>query len=227
MVEALIQILAVTLGGGLMMLERRCLGQMAFVQPLVVCSFAGILAGRVELGVWMGVSLQLLSVHPMRHADWAIAGIAAAGSIIVAPQLGLSVGVGSVGACLAIALCVLMGIGSLKLEKVYFRQDRECLVTNPPWTMADPEKEIAKIVYSRVRRWFLIGAAETFAGTSAVLGILVLFSFSGLSFDKPDALGALAIPILGTAMAVSVAGRLRYVGLAGLITMTTLGVFLL
>ncbi len=227
MVEGLIQILAVTLGGGLLMLERRCLGQMAFVQPLVVCSFAGALTGRVELGVWLGVSLQLFSVQPMRNVDWAVAGIAAAATVIVAPHLGLSVGVGSVGACLVIALCVLLGIGSWRLEKVYFRQDRECLTTNPPWTMADPEKEIARIVHSRVLRWFVIGAAETFAGTAVVVGMLVLFGMAGLSFDRPDALGALAIPILGTAVAIAAAGRLRYVGLAGIITVTTLGVSLL
>ena len=65
MVEALIWVGAVFSAGSLLILERRCLGQMAVVQPLVLCLVAGLVTGQQEIAIWLGIVVAPLVLPPL------------------------------------------------------------------------------------------------------------------------------------------------------------------
>jgi mannose/fructose/N-acetylgalactosamine-specific phosphotransferase system component IIC len=202
--ETLISIAAVFVIGSVFLLERRCLGQMALVQPLVVCLAAGWFTGNQEVGIWLGVSLQLLSVGPIRSIDWALSGMVAAISVFLAPGYGVPlVGAGGPSALAIAFVAIAFGMVARSIERRYARIDGEMTRGSSPWQQTDPGKAIESHVYRVIRRWFVVGGLQITVGTA-----LALFAAWGVGSDSVQnstvtRVCAVIVPIIGVAIAVS------------------------
>ena len=149
MVEIVIYAVAVFFAGSVLLLERRCLGQMAVVQPLVVCLLAGWLTGNIMVAIWLGVSLQLLSVSPQRRIDWALAGVVAAVTLFLGDSFGIPLKTGSPSALALLLVALLMGGMARLLEKRYARIDGEIIRTASPLSEDNPVRAIESHVHGR------------------------------------------------------------------------------
>lgn len=210
MVETLIYVVAIFVIGSILMLERRCLGQMAFVQPLVVCLLAGWTVDRVEMGIWLGVSLQLLSVSPMRRFDWALCGVVGALTLIVTAKLGIPLIVGSPSALTLVLIVLLVGAVGRALERRYARTDGERIRNASPLLENDAVTAIEAHVYRVIARYFVVGGFETAVGTG--LALLAVFGVGLLGPLSPAniAIFAASVPVLGAAVALSALVEFRF-----------------
>lgn len=224
MVETLIYLAGVFLVGGLFVLERRCLGQMAVVQPLVVCLGAAWLVGNEAVGLWFGVSLQLFSVTLVRRVDWALAGTVAALTILTAPVLGIKLVVGEPGTLALVLIAVLVGAGARSIELGYARRDGATSREAPPWSADDPARAIESVVYRAVLRSVLLGGLQATIGTG--LALLAASAF-GQWHHLPGTqfLTGAALPTFGAALAVSTLADCRAPLWTGLSAAVALAVF--
>lgn len=216
MVEILIWITAFFAAGSFLVLERRCLGQRALVQPLALCLLAGLYIDNVETGLWLGLSLQLLSLAPSRIVDWALVSVIAASGLLVTAKADISIGVGQVGTSTLLLTAVLSGIASRHIERNFARRDREKVEVCPPWRDMDPAKAVEKSVYHAIYRWFFIGGLEVLVGLGiafiAVKGA-VLFGETPIFLTRIVAIG---VPTLGVAVLLSSLTGVRFIIWAGL-----------
>ncbi len=226
MVETVIWIAIVVLTGSVLVLERHCLGQMAIVQPLTTCLVAGLVADNVETGCWIGISLQLFATLSGQRADWAIAGVIAAASLVIAPKIGLPpLPVGGVS-CLVIALAIGTGIGARFIERRFAKSDGERLRRASPWTQDNPATELAALVHRSIIRWLAMGVVEVTVGVGVAM--VVLFGVERL-FGVPASrgtVGAIVVPAVGVAVMITSLARYRYIAWAGLTMVLTWIVFL-
>jgi mannose/fructose/N-acetylgalactosamine-specific phosphotransferase system component IIC len=214
--EGLIWTAASFVGGGLLLLERRCLGQMAFVQPLVLCAIAGLVTGQEQAGIWIGVSLQLLAQGHARNANWSLAGVAAALTILLAPRLGLTLQPGAPGALMAVAIPALASVATRRIELRLARRDGDRLRRKPPWDEPDPKRALERLVHGRIARGWLLGGIETaIIGATAVLAMLAA-SKSGTSNEVWRAMVRALVPALGAAVAACAVVQHRLLALTGL-----------
>lgn len=211
MVEALIFIAALFAGGGVLVLERHCLGQMAIVQPLVVCLLAGWITGNEAVALWLGVSLQLFSLTAIRHVDWALTGTVAAAALLVAARLGVDPAPGALDTSALALVAVLVGMGSRLIEREIFRVDGKRLVRNSPLQASDPAQAVESYVHRGVMRWLFVGGAEVVAGTVAASMVLVGLGRMGWHFNGSSGSVAVAIPSLGAAVAVGSLAKYRFI----------------
>lgn len=58
-------LLLICMLGGLLSLDRTCFGQFLFSRPLFAASLSGLLLGRPEEGVFIGIALELLYLHSL------------------------------------------------------------------------------------------------------------------------------------------------------------------
>jgi hypothetical protein len=187
--------------GSALVLERRCLGQMAIVQPLVVCLIAGWLSGNETTAVWLGISLQLFSVDRAKEIDWPLAGVVSAAVLLFSKRLDIELYAGGPGALMALMAAVLVGIASRSIELGYAKIDGQYLRANSPWTSGDPVSAVESIVRKVVRRWFIIGGIEVTVGT--VLALFAVLS-AELSGHKPTQLSSyIAATVLAFSAAVA------------------------
>ena len=225
MVEILIWGAAIFAAGSFLVLERRCLGQRALVQPLALCLIAGWVVDNPAIGLWLGVSLQLLSVAPSRNVDWAFCSAVASATLLVSEHFGIHLDVGRPETTALMLVTVAAGMVARTIERYYARQDRNAVDKHPPWQAADPARALEKTVYHATRRWFLLGGAEVIAG----LGISLLAAKGASYFnDTPpwlDHLSAVALPTIGSAVAVSVLTGHRFIIWAGASTAGAIAFF--
>ena len=198
------------------MLERRCLGQMAIVQPLVVCLVAGWLSGREATGLWMGISLQLFSTDRSREIDWPLCGVVAAAVLFFSQWFGLYFESGEPGALTVLMLAVLAGLASRSIERTYAKIDGERLRSNQPWTSSDPVEAIEKLVRRVVMRWLIIGGLEVIVGTSFALFWLFIVSQAGFRNENLSSIIAAVTVAFAASVALSSVSRKRFVAWAGL-----------
>ncbi len=214
MVATLAWFTAILVVGTLLTLERRCLGQMAVVQPLVVCLLAGWLSGLEETGIWMGISLQLFSVTQFRQIDWSFSGVVSAAVLLAAAKLGILLTAGGPGAYLVMIGGLLTGFGSRALDRRYARIDGERQRHNSPWLSDDPARTIELMVRGGIARWLVIGVLQLVVGTGliliAVLGVGQLCSLGCSSSTICTA----AVPTLGAAVAISSLKDKRFLAIA-------------
>jgi hypothetical protein len=209
--------MAVTfVAGGALVLERRCLGQMAIVQPLVVCLLAGWLSGRETTGLWVGISLQLFSTDRSREIDWPLSGVIAAAVVLFSKLLGISFEPGEPGALTVLMASVLAGLASRSMERKYAKADGEQLRSSSPWTSSDPVQAIEKLVRRVVIRWILIGGLEVVIGTSIALFWLFIVSQLGLKNAYLSSIIAAATLAFAAGVALSSISKKRFVAWAGL-----------
>lgn len=213
--QALIWIAGAFAAGGALTLERRCLGQMALVQPLTLCPLAGLIAGQPEAGAWIGVCLQLFSHGHGRNGDWALAGCAAALALLYAPRLGRSLTPGDPASLIAVVLPLACALGSRLLERRLARTDGAALHRRSPWSAERPARALARLTRRLLVRSLALGGLETLiAGGITILGAVAVGNLDG---GGPGwrALVAVAVPALGAAVAVSALADQRLVALTG------------
>jgi mannose/fructose/N-acetylgalactosamine-specific phosphotransferase system component IIC len=203
MVEILIWVVAIFAAGSFLVLERRCLGQRALVQPLVLCLTAGWVVGNVQAGLWFGVTLQLFSVAPSRGVDWALSSAVASSALLTSDYFNIHLEVGRPESTVLMLVTVLAGMAAHRLERHYARRDREKVEKHPPWHDADPVWALEKTVYRATSRWFLFGGLEVVAGLA-----IALIAMKGIAQfrDIPKwgiQISAISLPAVGSAVTVS------------------------
>jgi hypothetical protein len=225
MVEILIWIVAIFAAGSFLVLERRCLGQRALVQPLALCLVAGWVVDNTATGLWFGVTLQLLSVAPSRSVDWAFASAVSSAALLTSEHFGHHLTVGCSGTTALLLVTVTAGMVARSIERRYARVDRASVDQYPPWQADDPVRALEKTVYRATRRWFMLGGFEVLAG----LG-LALLAVKGATYvtETPQwfsQLSAVTLPSLGAAVAVSILTGRRFIVWAGASAACALGIF--
>ena len=215
MVESLIWVVAIVAAGSFLVLERRCLGQRALVQPLALCLMAGWYVDNVPTGLWLGVVLQMLSVAPSRSVDWAFGSAVASAALLTSERFNLHFEVGEPETTALMLVTVIAGMTVRQIERRYARQDRSAVDQNPPWEADDPVSALEKTVYRATRRWYLLGGLEVMAGLA-----IALFAVKGASLiaEPPvwvNHISAVALPTVGAAVAVSVLTGHRFIIWAG------------
>ncbi|MCP4675815.1 MAG: hypothetical protein GY854_09980 [Deltaproteobacteria bacterium] len=214
MVATLAWLTAILVVGTLLTLERRCLGQMAVVQPLVVCLLAGLLSGIEETGIWMGISLQLFSVTQFRQIDWSFSGVVSAAALLAAVKLGIPLTVGGPGAYTVMIAGVLTGFGSRALDRRYARIDGERQRSHSPWASDDPARTIESMVRGVIARWLVIGVFQVVVGTGLILvALLGVGQLCNLGHSS-STICAAAVPTLGAAIAISSLKGGRFLAIA-------------
>ena len=228
MVPALIWSAAVFTVGGLLLLERRCLGQAAVVQPLVLTLLCGWIARElavaagvepgpvIETALWMGISLQLLSVGQGHNADWALSGIICSAALLVSGELGVALTPGSPATITLVTAAVLFGMGARIFDKRLARTDCAKQRAANLWERPDLSQTLERLIHGRLRRGFLVGGVQSLVGVGASMGILVLLARADLH-PSPiiSDVGLLAVPTLGAAVALGSLAGFRFVGYAG------------
>ncbi len=223
--EILIYGIAIFAIGSLFVLERRCLGQMAIVQPLVTCLLAGWVTGNESTGIWLGISLQLFSVTPLRQVNWALSGVVAAATLLLAQKFGITMVVGGKSACSLIIVVILVGMGARALERRYARVDGERMHSLPPWLETDPVQAVESLVHRTLRRWIVVGGLEVIVGTSLALVVTYGVGKIGIDSSVGNTAGAVVVPALGAAIAASSLVGIRFWALTGLSAVVSIVVF--
>lgn len=222
MAQPLIWVAAAFLAGGVLTLERRCLGQMALAQPLVLCAVAGLAIGQPAAGVWIGICLQLLAHGHARDADWPLAGTGAALALAYGPELDLSFEPGGPGALMAVVVPVAAAIAARRLERRMSRLDGEALRRLPPWDAPQPALALERLIRGRILRGLAIGGLETIAvGAISLLGATAITEWGGGS-DAWHSLIQVSVPTVGAAVAIGALADVRLVALTGLALAGTL-----
>lgn len=215
MVEALITIPLVGILGAVLLLERRCLGQIAFVQPLVLCAATGWVTGNEEIGIWVGVSLQLMSVGQGHYADWALAGYSGAAAIWIGERLlAVPLAPGSPESIALVGTAVVCAIAARSVERRFAMTDGITIRSKPPWDGANAAKELEQLTRRRIFRGWAVGAVEALAAsgvsTTAIWGATLLSPPQ----SPVDAVARLAVPAIGMAVALGSLAGYRFVGYA-------------
>ena len=216
MVEVLIWVSAIFALGGVLVLERHCLGQRALVQPLTLCLIAGLLGDDVETGIWLGVTLQLLSVVPSRTVDWALSGAAAAALLLVISRSGVRIVSGDLTSTLITFVSVLSGLASRAVERWYAKTDLGKIQGHPPWKEADPARAMERAVYHAIWRWLIVGGLEVCLAVG--FGLAAVYAVRGIA-PNPDWLThacAVALPTFGTAVVASALVEYRFIAWSGI-----------
>lgn len=226
MVEVLIWAGIVFAAGSVLVLERHCLGQMAIVQPLTICLAAGLISGHEETGIWLGVSLQLLSTMANRRVDWAVAGVVAGASIVTAPVLGFDQLPAGKMSCFVVACAMLSGLVARSVELRFARSDGERLRRSSPWAEVNPVAVLSSLVRRSVLRWLLLGGAEVTLGTALSLVVVYLIEhYVGLT-SPGGMVAAISVPALGIAVTLNTLAGYRFIAWTGVATVLTWIVFI-
>lgn len=216
MAQVLIWILAIYLIGGVLVLERHCLGQRALVQPLTLCLIAGLIGNRVETGIWLGVTLQLLSVAPNRSVDWALASTVAAVLLITVPFLGVEVVSGDLSASILALVSVLAGLAARSVERWYAKTDFGKIQVHPPWKESDPVRAMERTVHRAIIRWILVGGMEVISGVGFGLAAVAASRFLGPNPEWLTSACAVALPTFGVAVVASALVEYRFIAWSGI-----------
>jgi mannose/fructose/N-acetylgalactosamine-specific phosphotransferase system component IIC len=222
LVEALIGVLLAFAVGAVLLLERRCLGQIAFVQPLVLCLIAGHLTDNEPLGIWLGVTLQLCAAGQGPQADWSLAGVVAALGMLVGPRFEVAPSPGEPASVALFGSAMLIALGARQLEHRRARLDGAALRARSPWDRPDPTTAFNGLIRHRLARGLSTGGLQTVVGGGAA--VLVMVAAARLQVaDGALLIAALAVPTLGVAVLLGSLPSLRYLAFAGAGAAASLG----
>ncbi len=214
--EILIWISLVFASGSVLLLERHCLGQRALVQPLVMCLLVGLVTENLEIALWLGVTLQLLSVSPIRAVDWSLAGAVSAMTLALASRLGANLEVGGPSGSLLIMLSIVAGTFARSVECAYARKDSARVRTNSPWSLENPAWAVERIVYRAITRWIIVGGVEALLGVGLSILFIMAASFLPPSEGWVLTVSAVGCPIFGVAVAISALSETRFFAWSGI-----------
>ena len=201
--------------GAVLTLERRCLGRMALVQPLALTVLVGVYTGQAELGLWLGICLQLFAIIPGNQADWALAGTIAAATMYASNLFGFTLDIGTATATLVIAITIGFGYLARITDRYFARFDGKSISNNCPLVCDDPVRRMSEFVFIRVTRSALLGGVEAIAGTAVtIFAALALEKFFGGRIE-PTLFGIVAVPTVGVAAAIGALSGYRVIVLSG------------
>ena len=217
MVEVLIWSAGIFFVGGVLVLERHCLGQRALVQPLSLCLVAGLLSNHVETGIWLGVTLQLLSLSPTRSVDWALSSAVASVLLVVVPiKLDIPVVSGDLDSALIAFVAVMGGVVSRRVEGWYAKTDWGKIQGRPPWQEPDPVKAMERTVYRAILRWLAVGGIEVSLGVGLGLAAMIGAQSFGPTPEWLTTACATALPTFGVAVVASALVEYRFIAWSGI-----------
>jgi len=222
--QMLILAAATAVFGSILLLEQRCLGKVAFVQPLILCCLAGMATGQMEAGLWFGISLQLLSIGQSHYGNWALAGIITASSLVALHLQGLGSLPGNPDSLVLLCCAVLAGILADTVEKTLAARSARPMTTIPLWQSPDSFDAFHRLIRRRVLRGFLFGGLQCLLGT-AMAAALTLISMDRVTVN-PHLRTAVIIfvPLFGAAVTMGAMSRKRF-PLTALIGIAVLAVF--
>ncbi|MCK9523661.1 MAG: hypothetical protein M0R76_11580 [Proteobacteria bacterium] len=190
--------------GGLLMLERRCVGQMAFVQPLAILLIAGFVAGAPAPALWLGVTLQLLATGQTHYCNWVLVAVSAAFSLIALQRWGVVVQPGDAPILAVLAFSTIWGIASFQFDKWLARKDNAVVELLPHGVSEETVEPFIRLVHRRVARNLLISGLQSVlaVGLSVLAG---LAAHIWLPAPNPVALSVMqmAIPAFGVVAVLS------------------------
>ena len=211
MVQALTIFSAVFVVGALLLLERRCLGKPAVVQPLVLCLLTGVLTDEVDTGLWLGISLQLLSMGQSHYCNWVLASISAAGGIAVLSLYDIHLAPGSSAVVAILCASILVGIiFDIIDRKINLSRSVSLQRGVDIWKSDKGGAEFTSLIYRNVVRGFLFAGSQSLLGVGvvSVCGYL-LFNYTSPSPLAVMRIVALAIPLFGVSVTLgSLSGSL-------------------
>ena len=199
MVQGLIIFSAVFFTGAMLLLERRCLGKPAVVQPLVLCLITGLLLDEVETCLWLGISLQLLSMGQSHYCNWVLASISAAGGVAVLRMYDLHIGPGATATVALLSSGILVGILFDYWDRRVnlHRSEAEQKGMNI-WKTEQGGDEFAALIHRKIFTGFLFGGAQSILGVGIVVGATYLMVvFVGQSDPDVARVVALIVPLFG------------------------------
>jgi hypothetical protein len=184
--------------GGILMLERRCVGQMAFVQPMAIVLIAGMFIDQPVPALWFGVTLQLLSTGQTHYCNWVLAAVAAGTAMVALHAEGIAIVPGSVPSLGILVSSTLLGIASDQLDKWQARKDNTTQVVPAG---AHPEETIepfVRLIHRRIVRSFFISGLQSVVAVSVTCatGILAHRLFP-VSHAMVQSIMLMAIPSFG------------------------------
>jgi len=198
--------------GGFAVLERRCLGQVAFAQPLVVCALGGAAGGQLEAGIWLGLSLQLLALVPGQTADFALASVVTGLSLALLSRFAPgNLTAGQPAALALAAVALLCGIVGRWVESRWSIRDGARLRQRSLWDADRPERALGREVWWVALRAFLVGGVAATGGVATAIFLVVMLlpvgaDASGLVVSARQ----LLLPLIGAAAAVGVLAERRH-----------------
>ncbi|MCU0660990.1 MAG: PTS sugar transporter subunit IIC [Myxococcota bacterium] len=195
--------------GGALALERRCLGQMALVQPLLVCFLAGWVIGQPEVGLWLGTCLQLFSLLPRRGLDWSTAGLCAAATLYLSSLLGFKVEVGSPAAVVVLLVSSISILTTSVIDRWVSFYHARLLTRAAPLSKDDARVEVARFVNTSLYRLWTFGSLALFLYIAVALFAAALFSRIPLQNSWTVEVAAVGAPLLAMAVALGSMARRR------------------
>lgn len=212
MVQSLTIAVLVFFVGAALLLERRCLGKTALVQPLVLCLLGGLLSGEEGICLWLGVSLQLLSIGQSHYCNWVLVSIVSTGAVIVLNTKNIHIEPGTLTSMVLVCTSILIGIFSDWVERKW---NRGALAGSKDMSLWRSEKGVdafATLIYRRVLRGFVFGGLQSIVGVSlATIFAYVAEEKVSLALNPAvPGIVVIAVPIFGVAVTLgSLSGR-RY-----------------
>ena len=202
MVQALIIFSAVFVTGAMLLLERRCLGKPAVVQPLVLCLITGLIVGETETCLWIGISLQLLSMGQSHYCNWVLASISAAGAVAVLSQYDLHIAPGAAATVALLSACILVGIlFDYWDRKVNLHRSAAEQKGMNIWKTEQGGDEFAALIHRKIFTGFFFGGMQSILGVGIVAGAgYLLVALTGESDPDVARIVVLTVPLFGAAV---------------------------
>ena len=134
---------------------------------------------------------------------------------MVCYRLDLELVVGSPSSIAIITIAVLAAILARLLERRLARMDGEALSSASPWESDNPTRAFESLVRIRLLRGFLLGGTQTAIGSALAIGAILVLDQHTPSSTWLATLGGMAVPALGTAVALASLSGYRFIGYAG------------
>jgi len=202
--------------GGALLLERRCIGQMAFVQPMAIVLLAGLIVDQPIPGLWFGVTLQLLSTGQTHYCNWVLAALVAGASIIGLNTQGILILPGSIQSIVILVMGVLLGIVTDQLDKWQARKDNEALKDPALWHAGETTEPFVRLVHRRILRSFIISGLQSMVAVGATCAAAYLAHRYLHTSATMQSVMLVAIPSFGVAATLTSLVGMRFSAYAGI-----------
>ncbi|MBN2803927.1 MAG: hypothetical protein JXR91_12615 [Deltaproteobacteria bacterium] len=214
MAEILIIVFALFFAGAILLLERHSLGKLAFVQPLVLLLITGYITGEPEIALWLGISLQLLSIGQSHYCNWALVSFVSSATLIILHHYNIVITDGSAESLVLIIASIVSGILSELYLKKMIRKNAIPMNANAVWQTVGSLDIFAKIIYKNLAKGFVLGGIESLLGT-LITTILVYGSY-GVITARPfiSELVIITVPLFGVSVTLAAMSRKRYTVMA-------------
>ncbi len=216
MVEAVIIGIVLFVAGAVLLLERKALGKLAFVQPLVLCLIAGMIVNEEETALWIGISIQLLSIGQSHYCNWALVAVINSASLIILKHYGISIDPGSADSMVLITSSILTGIMfDSFINKLSHKHDIP-MRSNPLWHNAESFNDFKKVIQKSIVKGLILGGLSTVAGV-AISTLLTIGTNGRINVNSTvTQVVLIVVPLFGISITMASMTLKRYSVLASL-----------